>query len=303
MTTSAAYTQRVTIAVVGLTGFLIFLIIAGITAWLAWSSYDRSQTWLHVTATVEKIDYLCDVEKKTGKDWKLVETVICEDAAATVAKNDGVFESWRYSEAEFATIAYEAGGQPQRVTVRSLIIATDRLAVGDSVPIVVDPANLTDVQRPFSSEDTDMLWRGAGIGAAIWGATLVLGIVIAGINRSRHEKRAAAQTLSMESAWGQQPAAAPPPAQAATAGPDVPQVAGWARFLRIVGLVLLIGATLFALLAVAGANGDREVVIGAGVIFAAGLVAWIVLRLIARAGGRRPGATLVAEPAKPRWGR
>jgi hypothetical protein len=300
MTASADGTYRTTVVAVSAAGFVIFLIAAGVGSWLTWSMWNRTQTWTAVTATVEKLEQLCDIEKKNGKNWDFQQALTCEEAAAVVAERDTAFEGWRYVEAEYATIAYEAAGQPQRLTLKSDLVSTEKLGVGNTVPIMVNPANPAEIERPFAQHDVDVFWTMLAFGVGAWLLATGIGVVVANANR-RIRRKAAAPVFSTESQWRKQESDAvsnPTPLAGSATPPGTTQPA-WRRILRWIGAIVFVAATALSLLAILGSKGNSDALMGAAIIFILGLLVWGVLRLIAgRAAPRAP-----AQPATQKWGR
>lgn len=264
--------------------FLLFTGISGVTAWLKW---QHSQSWTLTQATVDSHETLCQVERKSGKNWTNDRVLECAEAAEYVKQNDSFLTPYRFLQVPYATFSYETGGATYRQQKPVHLFREAAGPVGTTFPIMVDPADSDAIDEPWSDRDMESFWTmslaGLGLGVAI----LLFGLLILAVLRRSAEKRMAAAA-----ALAQAPVRAPSSVTAFGRNPVVTPSAAvplWSRLLGWLGVVILVLGLLFALLAAIGgwSKGDNDAILGGAVVGGLGIVVWLILRFLAGLGRSR----------------
>ncbi|GIL00817.1 MAG: hypothetical protein BroJett030_07160 [Alphaproteobacteria bacterium] len=160
-------------------GLAIFLFLMAVAGYVVYSRYSHAQNWHHAEATVGELITLCEVEYKSGKNWRRATTLACEEADGYIEQNRSIlYNSWRTTPREFARIIYEAGGRMHTQTLLRTRVSATPVAAGATVPILVDPQDAQSVDRANVATDLDLLWIMALVGAGIWALLLLIGWLV-----------------------------------------------------------------------------------------------------------------------------
>lgn len=284
MSRTPEQTQRLTVRIMLGMGFAIFLLLTGIGAWQYNHKKNLAETATPVTLNVAEVLKLCDVERKSNKNWSSTGVYPCEEAARIVAEKNGM-TPWRSVEVDYAIVTWESEGKSYRERYPVRRISETPLQPGMEVQAYADPANPTSVERPFSASDWNDFLLLSGLGAGLGAFAALIGFWAARWNRRIQERGLAAGGTIAEDGRVVYP-------DTDAAGRPVQMVmAGWARVANYAATaILVLGTLLAALAALAGlSKSDMSALQGAFMILVLSITVWKLLRYIATLG-LRPAA-------------
>jgi hypothetical protein len=261
-------------------GFGIFLLFAGISGIQSWTRYSHTANWPSTEAVVSDVRTMCDLQQKSGKDWRTRETLDCEIARQEAASKSSLISHWRAVEVRVYDLAYIAGSREIATAARASLIGAYNLVKGDKVTIHHDPNDPLVIDRPFGRSDLDFAFLMSGVGLAAWAGIWLIGVFVSRFSRTAP----AAQPAQAAGAIAAMPAPAPAPS-----GTSEPLLA---RIVRLGGTSIAVILVIFAGIAAYSSfsKGEGAVLSGAGIIATFGLFVWRTTSWISsrmsRAAGR-----------------
>lgn len=264
-----------------------FALIVSISGFTTWTKYAHSRDWTPVTAIVAGHEVLCQVERKSNRNWVDVVLTDCEEAARIVEKENGFLSNYRSTQVQHALLDYEAGGAPRRKSVPVGAFAGAEGPAGSSIPIFVNPADTNDIDEPWSSSDLSFFWSMSAFAAVLAGLWMLIGYGVAWMNfRGIKKRQALAAEVAASSGAAGAAAATPFGRAAALTHPPKP---AWARVLGWLGFIVLLLGLAFGVLAAIGglSNGDSSAILGGAIVAGVAVLVFATARSVSRIAGRR----------------
>lgn len=281
MSRTPEQTHRLTVRIMMAMGLGIFLLMTGIGAWQYNHKKNLATTAIPVTLDVAEVLKLCSVQRKSNKNWKSTGVYPCEEAARIIAEKNGM-TSWRSVAGDYAVVTWQSEGKVYRERYPVRRISEAPLKPGMQVQAYGDPADPTDIERPFSEADWSNFQLMAGLGAGIGGFAALIGLWAANWNRRIQERG-----LAAGGAIGADGRIVYP--QTDTMGRSVQMITPpWARYTRYLARAVLVLGTLLAVLAAIGGFMENNIsaMQGAFTIFVLSLAIWKLLQYVASFGPR-----------------
>lgn len=285
MSRTPEQTHRLTVRIMMAVGLGIFLLMAGIGAWQYNHKKNLASTATPVTLDVAEVLKLCSVERKSNKNWTSTGVYDCEEAARIVAEKNGM-TSWRSVPGDYAVVTWQSEGKPYRERYPVSRISETPLQPGMQVAAYADPADPTNVERPFSETDWSNFTFLAALGAGIGGFAALIGLWAANWNRRIQERGLAAGGAIAEDGRIVYPSTD------AQGRPVEMITPAWSRFTVYLSRAVLVLGTLLAVLAAIGGftTNDMTAVKGAFMILVLSLTIWKLLQYLASFGPRPASA-------------
>jgi hypothetical protein len=122
-----------------------------------WSAYREigqiyhNRFWTQANAAVTGADTKCEMSYKSGSRDYVGALIPCDQAQEFVSKNAA--REWTKTEVTFLKLSYRVHGKDVVAETRRGVISTHGIGSGDVVPIVYNPHNITEIDRPLSVLD------------------------------------------------------------------------------------------------------------------------------------------------------
>lgn len=130
----------------------------------------RVETFMLVEARVTALEERCNLLGKTvtGK-FEVVKTTACAETEVFLSSNAA--DDWQVQREGFVTLDYVASGLPQSVTLAAGRFDAEKLVVGNTVPLHVNPNKLDEVETGTTWHNflMTLLFAGLSAGMAVAG--------------------------------------------------------------------------------------------------------------------------------------
>ncbi|MEC9342243.1 MAG: hypothetical protein VYD64_00205, partial [Pseudomonadota bacterium] len=116
-------------------GLLNFLLVTCIIGYVNAERALHARFWTPVTAMVERIDPLCQLQHEGGTRWHTVEIMACDDAEKAIkARPPDERPDWRKRQRDYVTIGYESGGQRHSQRLLRFLVSSVPVEEGQFLP-------------------------------------------------------------------------------------------------------------------------------------------------------------------------
>lgn len=279
MSPTPAQLQRKIVTTLSGLAIGLFILSAGLAGWMLWSKIQLPKTHTAVTAMVDDVRVLCEVQRRVGSGWRVEKIIDCAEAKQ-IAAADSTAQSVEH---EYAKLSYTAGGSAQQKLVRVSELSSGPLAAGSTLAMYADPADPSEIELPVGSSDYASFWTLLAVGALSSLLLAAFGWVVARLNRQRQEQAlAAGATVNADGTVSF-------PERTAKGQPVVLEAAPWSRILGWIGSAVLVAGVTLAVLALLGGHAaDRpgSNLLEASILTALSVAIWRICKMIAAFGVR-----------------